>query len=209
MSGCTCSPPRGKLADGVNTSDKPDSKDVTVLLQAVRQGDAAAQNRLLPIVYAELRQLAGSYMRRERNEHTLQATALVHEAYVRLAVGEVAANDRAHFFALAAQTMRRVLVDHAKTRNRDKRGGGISNLTFDEAVFPPPQNDEALVDLDAALTRLATFDERGAQAVELMFFGGLDHTEACQVLGIGKTTLYEDLAIAKAWLAREVGCFNN
>ena len=143
------------------------------MLTAMRAGDQRAHEKLLPQIYDELRRIASGYMRRERASHTLQATAVVHEAYLRLVDGDVQSNDRVHFFALAAQMMRRVLVDHARGKGRDKRGGGLANLTFDESVFVAPDSDEALLELDDALSRLAEFDERGAKAIELMFFGGL------------------------------------
>ena len=178
---------------------------VTRLLAAVRQGDSDAQQQLLTTVYDELRRLAASYMRRERDNHTLQATALVNEAYLRLSGSEAEARDRVHFFALAAQTMRRILVDHARSKNRDKRGGGLQHTTLDGSVYVSDENQGAVLELDNALTRLAEFDERGARAIELMFFGGLTYEEAGDLLGVSKTTLFEDIRAAKAWLAREMG----
>lgn len=182
-----------------------DPHDVTRLLSAARSGDAAAHQALLPQVYDELRRLAAGHMRRERAGHTLQATALVNEAYLRLAGADVQAADRVHFFALAAQMMRRILVDHARSRSRDKRGGVQAQITFDESVFISPQSEAAVLDLDEALDKLAGFDERAAKAVELMFFGGLTYDEAAEALGVSKTTVFEDLKLAKAWLAREMG----
>jgi len=182
-----------------------DAQDVTRLLHAVREGDAQAQQQLLETVYDELRRLAASYMRRERDNHTLQATALVNEAYLRLAGAQTQALDRVHFFALAAQTMRRILVDHARARGRDKRGGGLHQTTLNDSVFVDDDNHAAVLELDDALSKLATFDERGARAVELMFFGGLSYAEAGEVLGVSKTTLFEDIRLAKAWLAKEMG----
>jgi RNA polymerase sigma factor (TIGR02999 family) len=182
-----------------------ETHDITHLLQAARAGDAVARERLLPQVYDELRRLAASYMRRERAGHTLQATALVHEAYLRLAAAEAEASDRVHFFALAAQMMRRILVDHARSRARDKRGGGLAQVTLDESVLLSAESEAAVLELDDALQKLAAFDERAAHAVELMFFGGLSYEEAGEVLGVSKTTVFEDLKLAKAWLAREMG----
>lgn len=179
--------------------------EVTQLLAAVRNGDPGAHDQLLSRVYDELRRLAASYMRRERDNHTLQATALVNEAYMRLAGNDSEAQDRVHFFALAAQTMRRILVDHARSRNRDKRGGGLQQTTLDGSVYLGDDNQTAVVELDEALQKLAAFDERGAKAIELMFFGGLTYQEAGEVLRVSKTTLFEDIKIAKAWLAKEMG----
>ncbi|MBT2970466.1 MAG: hypothetical protein B6D72_09815 [gamma proteobacterium symbiont of Ctena orbiculata] len=179
--------------------------EVTQLLAAAREGDQGAHDRLLSQVYDELRRLAASHMRRERDDHTLQATALVNEAYLRLAGAEAKARDRVHFFALAAQTMRRILVDHARAKKRGKRGGGLHQTTLDGSVYVGDDNQNAVIELDDALQRLAEFDERGARAVELMFFGGLTYHEAGEVLGISKTTLFEELKLAKAWLAKEMG----
>ncbi len=182
-----------------------DPHNVTQLLAAARSGDPAAHQQLLPQVYDELRRLAARHMRREREGHTLQATALVNEAYLRMAGGDVHAADRVHFFALAAQMMRRILVDHARSKGRGKRGGDQRQLTFDESVFISPESETAVIELDEALEKLAAFDERAAKAVELMFFGGLTYDEAANVLGVSKTTVFEDLKLAKAWLAREMG----
>ncbi|PVV08667.1 MAG: hypothetical protein B6D77_11570 [gamma proteobacterium symbiont of Ctena orbiculata] len=179
--------------------------EVTQLLAAVREGDQGAHDQLLSQVYDELRRLAASHMRRERANHTLQATALVNEAYLRLAGAEAKAQDRVHFFALAAQTMRRILVDHARAKQRGKRGGGLKQTTLDGSVYVGDDNQDSVIELDDALQRLAEFDERGAKAVELMFFGGLTYDEAGEVLGVSKTTLFEDIKLAKAWLAKEMG----
>lgn len=181
-----------------------ESIDVTQLLSAARAGDESAHSQILARLYNELRALASRHMRRESAGHTLQATALVNEAFLRLAGAEVKAKDRVHFFALAAQSMRRVLVDHARSKQRDKRGEGLAAITLNEEVFQSPANDASLLELHDALERLAVFDERGAKAVELMYFGGLTYEQAGEVLGISKTTLFEDLKVAKAWLAREL-----
>ncbi|MCU7872503.1 MAG: sigma-70 family RNA polymerase sigma factor [Candidatus Thiodiazotropha sp. (ex Lucinoma borealis)] len=179
--------------------------EVTQLLAAVRNGDQHAHDQLLSKVYDELRRLAASYMRKERYNHTLQATALVNEAYLRLAGKETQVQDRVHFFALAAQTMRRILVDHARSKKRGKRGGGLKQITLDDSVYVSDNNQDAVIELDEALQRLAEFDERGAKAIELMFFGGLTYDETGEVLCVSKTTLFEDIKIAKAWLAKEMG----
>lgn len=182
-----------------------DPKDVTQLLAAVGTGDASAHEQLLPLVYDELRRLAASYMRRERPGHTLQATAVVNEAYLRMAAADTTPTDRVHFFALAAQMMRRILVDHARGRRRDKRGGDQLQITLDESAFVAAESQDAVLELDEALERLAEFDERAARVVELMFFGGLSYEETAEVIGVSRTTVFEDLKIAKAWLAREMG----
>jgi len=183
----------------------PDTGNVTVLLAELTKGNEEAAARLIPVVYAELRRLAGSYMRRERSDHTLQATALVHEAYLKL-IEQRAVNwqSRAHFFGIAAQIMRRILVDHARGHLRDKRGGGQIEVPLDKAiVFAPPQSAE-LVKLDQALDRLAQFDSRQAKIVELRFFGGLTVEEAAEVMGISPKTIKRDWSVAKAWLHGEL-----
>ena len=179
--------------------------EITVLLSAVARGDEQAHAKLFPQVYDELRRIAAAQMRKERAGHTLQATALVNEAYVKMAGSDAPANDRVHFFAMAAQNMRRILVDHARAKRRDKRGGDQLQVTLDESAFATPESEDGIIELDEALEKLAQFDERAAKAVELMFFGGLTYEEAAEVLGTSKTTVFEDLKIAKAWLARELG----
>ncbi len=181
------------------------SNEITVLLSAVAGGDEKAHAQLFPQVYDELRRIAASQMRKERSGHTLQATALVNEAYVKMAGSNATPNDRVHFFAMAAQNMRRILVDHARARRRDKRGGDQLQVTLDDSVFAAPDSQDGVIELDEALEKLAGFDERAAKAVELMFFGGLTYDETADVLGTSKTTVFEDLKIAKAWLAREMG----
>ena len=179
--------------------------NVTVLLAAVREGDAQAHDELLPQVYDELRRLAASHMRRERSNHTLQATALVNEAYIRLAGPDVAPNDRVHFFALAAQSMRRVLVDHARAKQRDKRGGGLLQVTLNDTAFADQRDETEVLELHEALQRLQVFDERAARALELLFFGGLTYDEVGEALGVSKSTVHADIQIARAWLAKEMG----
>ncbi|MDZ7643283.1 MAG: sigma-70 family RNA polymerase sigma factor [Woeseiaceae bacterium] len=177
--------------------------DVTAVLAAWQQGDEAALERLAPFIYDELHRIAAGYMRRERGGSTLQATALVNEAYLRLAGANLSFTDRSHFFALAARMMRRILVDHARGRRAEKRGGDAKKLMFDEAAVVD-QPDDALLEFDQALEKLAGFDARLARAIELRFFGGMDHKEASEVLGVSVSTLYEDLKLAKAWLNREL-----
>ena len=182
----------------------PDEKPVTQLLQAWRRGDQKAADELLPLVYNELRQVAARLMRAERPGHTLAPTALVHEAYLRLAGAEIPWQDRAHFFALAATLMRRILVDHARERGRQKRGAGADKISLDEAVVISPEPDERLLLIDAALSKLAGIEPRKARMVELLFFGGLTFDETSEVLGVSTATLHREMKFAKAWILREV-----
>lgn len=179
--------------------------DVTRLLDAWRNGDHSALDRLMPLVYDQLRDLASRQLGREATGHTLQTTALVHDAYLRLVGANVRWEDRKHFFAVAARAMRQVLVEHARERLRDKRGGGAAPLSLDEeiaayAVERPAQ----LLDLDEALTRLAAMDDRKARVVELHYFTGLAYEEIAEVLEISPATVHRDLRMAKAWLQREL-----
>jgi RNA polymerase sigma factor (TIGR02999 family) len=178
-----------------------ENQDVTRLLSALTRGDDGAASKLIPVVYDELRRLAGSYMRRERVDHTLQATALVHEAYLKLVEQRsVDWQSRAHFFGVAAQLMRRILIDHARGHTRQKRGGEQRKVSLDEAfVFSQQQADELLA-VDDSLNRLAEIDPRQARVVELRFFGGLSVEEAAEVLGISPKTIKRDWSVAKAWL---------
>jgi RNA polymerase sigma factor (TIGR02999 family) len=178
--------------------------DVTTLLRAWRSGNQSALDRMVPLVYDELRAIAARLMRGERADHTLQATALVHEAYARLVSADVDWRDRSHFFAVAARQMRRILVDHAKARSRAKRGGGGARLTLEESISVAAEPTEGLVELDEALERLAQHDQRKAQVVELHFFGGLTYDETAEALGISPATVDRDLRFAKAWLYREL-----
>lgn len=179
--------------------------DVTRMLKQASAGDESAINRLLPMVYDELRALAESYLQRENPGHTLQATALVHEAYLRLVKQEdVEWQNRAHFFALAAQAIRRILVDHARGRGRAKRGGDRERVTLDEDVALTSDRDVDLIELDAALEKLARLHERQARIVELRFFGGLTLREAAEVLGVSPRTIDGDWSMARAWLRREL-----
>ena len=178
-----------------------ESQEVTLLLSALTRGDDGAASKLIPVVYDELRRLAGSYMRRERVDHTLQATALVHEAFLKL-IEQRSVNwqGRAHFFGVAAQLMRRILIDHARGHVRQKRGGEQKKVSLDEAfVFSEKQADELLA-VDDSLNLLAKLDPRQARVVELRFFGGLSVEEAAEVLGVSPKTVKRDWSIAKAWL---------
>lgn len=180
--------------------------DVTALLLAWGRGESAALDELLPLVHGELRQLARRHMRRERKNHTLQATALVNEAYLRLIdVKQVKWQNRTHFFAMAARMMRRVLVDAARTRDSRKRGGGAQRVTLDDALIVSQEPAPGLVALDEALTALERFDPRKTQVVELRFFAGLSVEETAAALGVSGDTVMRDWRLAKAWLAREMG----
>ena len=180
--------------------------EVTRLLAAIRSGQAQA-DELIPLVYRELRQLAASYLRRERPGHTLQPTALVHEAYIKLAGQSADYQNRSHFFGIAAQTMRRILIDHYREHDAGKRGGGLPKLTLDDALQGTPADEDAadVLDLDRALTRLAQIDPRQAQMLELRFFGGLSVDETAEVLGVARRTVLRDWRVAQAWLRRELG----
>ena len=177
----------------------------TELLRAWSQGDGSALDRLVPLVYEELHRLARNYMRRERPDHTLQATSLVNEAYLRLIdVNRVEWRNRAHFLALAAQMMRRILVESARSRQRQKRGGGAVHVNLDDVQELPDSNERDLVALNDALGTLATFDSRMSQVVELRFFGGLTVVGTADVLNVSPETVMRDWKTAKAWLIREL-----
>lgn len=182
--------------------------DVTRLLVAWSAGDPAAGERLLPAVYAELRRQAARAMRREGSDHTLQTTALVHEAYLRLVDQDrVVWRSRAHFFGVAAQLMRRILVDHARGRHAAKRGGGLQRLALDDGDAPTAAADTEGIDVIAlheALERLATFDPVQARLVELRYFGGLNIDETADALDVSPATVKREWAIARAWLRREL-----
>jgi len=183
----------------------PSNQDVTQLLLAWRSGDNAALDQLVPLVYDELRRLARLYMRGERAGHMLQTTALVNEAYLRLVdVNKVQWQNRAHFFAIAAQTMRRILVEYARARHYAKRGGGAQQVSLDEAMVVSEARVAEVVALDEALQSLATFDQRKSQMVELRFFGGLSIEETAEVLGVSPGTVMRDWTLAKTWLQREI-----
>jgi RNA polymerase sigma factor (TIGR02999 family) len=191
----------------MQSDDTPDSppKDVTVLLQAWSKGDKAALDELAPMIYTELQRLARRYMAREQSGHTLETGALLNEAFLRLVHWKTAQwENRSHFFGLAAQIMRRVLVDHARSRSFQKRGGKARAVSLDEAVIVSPERSPDLVELDEALQRLAAFDPRKSQVVELRFFGGLSNEEAAEVLGVSPFTIIRDWNLAKAWLSREL-----
>jgi RNA polymerase sigma factor (TIGR02999 family) len=178
---------------------------VTALLLRWSEGDPGAREALMPLVYDELRRLARQCLASQRPDHTLQSTALVHEAYLRL-VGRTSVHweNRVHFFAVAAQLMRRILVDHARKQNAAKRGGNYVTLTLDESLAPPKKREVNLIALDDALTNLATLDSRQSQIVELRFFGGLSIEDSSRVLGISPTTVKREWATARAWLYEQM-----
>jgi RNA polymerase sigma-70 factor, ECF subfamily len=180
--------------------------NVTALLRAWSGGDQSALEQLAPVLHAELKRIARRYMRRERQGHTLQPTALVNEAFLRLVdVHGVEWQDRTHFFALAAQMMRRILVNYALTRSAGKRGGAARHVSLDEAMIVSPERDSALVELDEALQALANVDSRKARVVELRFFAGLSVDETAAVLKVSPQTVLRDWSLSKTWLAREMG----
>jgi RNA polymerase sigma factor (TIGR02999 family) len=185
--------------------DHAASAEVTVLLAQLADGDEQAASRLVPLVYSELRHMAARYMRRERVDHTLQTTALVHEAYLKL-VEQTSASweNRAHFFGVAAQVMRHILVDHARGHLREKRGGGQPVLQLDEGMVFSPEQSSELLEVDTALRRLTQLDPRQGKIVELRFFGGLTVEETATVLGISPKTVKREWRVAKAWLHGEL-----
>ena len=179
--------------------------DVTVLLQAWSQGDEEALQKLMPLVYRDLRQAARRYMAGERPGHILQTTALVNEAYLRLVdVQKVSWKNRAHFLAMCAQLMRRILTDFARSRRFQKRSGNLNRVTFTEALWVAPQPDTDLAALDAALKKLAAVDDRKSRVVEMRFFGGLTVQESAEVLKVSQDTVMRDWKFAKVWLLREL-----
>lgn len=182
----------------------PDRQLVTQLLRQWGSGDKQALDELMPAVYDQLRRLASNCLRAERPDHTLRATALVHEAYLRLIDADVAWQDRVHFYAVSARMLRRILVDHAKSRNRHKRGGEFQKVPLDEAILVGPESDHGIVELDEALQRLAAQDQRKSELIELLFFGGLTYDEAAAALKISPATVHRELTLAKAWLLREL-----
>ena len=179
--------------------------DVTQLLADLQDGRPDAASQLIPLVYDELHRLARGQMRQERSDHTLQATALVHEAYLRLVnQPQRTWQNRAHFIAVAAQVMRRILVDYARARRTSKRGNAPLKVPLEEPLLFTEEQSDDLVSLDEALERLAQFDQRQSRVVELRFFGGLTADETAEVLGISSKTVKRDWTVARAWLHREV-----
>ena len=181
--------------------------EITQLLDQIRAGKRDAEDKLIPLVYDELKRLAAHYLRGERRDHTLQPTALVHEAYLRLTrLTDLDWRSRSHFFAIAATVMRRILVDHARAQRANKRDGLRDAVSLDEALVVSPEKSSELVALDEALERLAKLDARQSKIVELRYFGGLSEEETGEVLGISSRTVKRDWRVAKAWLYNEVNC---
>ena len=179
--------------------------DITALLINWSNGDKAALDKLFPLVERELHRLARSYMRKVNPNHTLQTSALVNEAYLKLVdQRKTRWQNRAHFFAIAAQIMRRILLNHARDRNRVKRGGNAIQVSLSDAVVISMEKGNELLALDEALQRLAAFDERKGQVVELRYFGGLSVAETAEVLGVSSITINRDWRLAKAWLSKEI-----
>jgi RNA polymerase sigma factor (TIGR02999 family) len=181
------------------------SKQVSELLASWNSGNANAREALMPLVYDELRKLAASHLRRERNDHTLQPTALVHEVYLRLAEQKsVQWQDRSHFFGVTAQLMRRILVDHARSHLADKRGSGLPKVSLNEAIALSRERPAELLALDESLTQLASTDLQQSRIVELRVFAGLTIEQTAEVMGISPATVKRDWNLAKAWLLREI-----
>lgn len=179
--------------------------EVTRLLQEVSSGQQGAEARLMTLVYGELKRLATSYMRKEANDHSLQPTALVHEAYLRLTrMQNVDWQNHSHFFAVAAKLMRNILVDHARSQRTNKRGQGFQFVEFDAALIAAPGRGQELIALDDALNQLAKIDERQCRIVEMLYFSGMNEEQAAQALGISSRTVKRDWRSAKAWLFREL-----
>ncbi len=177
---------------------------VTILLQRWSEGNKEALDQLMPLVYAQLRKLAAHSLRGERPNHTLRATELVHEAYLKLVGSDTPWQSRVHFYAVAATVLRHILVDHAKANRRQKRGGDAEKIPLDEAVVIGPQASSEVMHLDDALKRLAVTDARKSQIVELTFFGGMTLEDIAAVLNISDKTVHRELRVAKAWLHREL-----
>jgi len=192
---------------GENTMSKPPNPlDITGMLRAPNRGDGEILDQILPLVYEELRKQAHNFLRRERKDHTLQTTALIHEAYVKLVDQKNANwNDRAHFFAISSSIMRRILIDYAKTKHRRKRGGHEEHITLNEAVLAAKDGRTIdLIALDSALDRLAEMDPQQSRIVEMRYFSGMSTQEIAGVLGISESTVTRDWNVARAWLRFEL-----
>lgn len=181
------------------------TEGVTELLLELRDGRHDAMDRLFPIIYDELHRIAHAQLRRERDDHTLNATALVHEAYMKLVdITRVEWRDRAHFLSMAARAMRRILIDYARQHGRQRRGGGVQPVTLDEALVAADQQADTLLAIDAALERLGELNERLVRLVECRFFGGLTEEETAEALGVNVRTVRRDWVKARGWLEREL-----
>jgi RNA polymerase sigma factor (TIGR02999 family) len=185
-------------------STEPPSGSGAALVVAWRGGDGSALNRLVDLLYTELHALARRHLRSEASGHTLQTTALINECYLRLVGGDVDWKDRVHFLAVAATTMRRVLVDHARARRSAKRGGDVTPVTFDDAIAATGDRTADVLELDEALERLFALDQRKARVIELVYFGGLTYHETAMALDLSEATVHRELRLAKAWLYREL-----
>lgn len=197
----------GKLGSGRGVAYTGEMSDVTEILSKIEAGDAKAAEGLLPLVYDQLRELAASRMSNERPDHTLQGTALVHEAYLRLvgSPGSQPWENRGHFFAAAAEAMRRILVDSARAKKSQKRGGDRQRLELEDFVGNDPENPDMLLDLDEGLIQLALEDAESAELVKLRLFAGLSVSEAGQALGLPRSTAYENWDFARSWFAMRLG----
>ncbi len=194
---------QGRISNGTRPAGE---QEMTQLLTDWGQGDQTALQKLTPLVYEELRRLAHRYMEGQPPDHALQTTALVHEAYLRLVdQSRPSFTNRSHFFAVAATAMRQILVDHARTAQRQRRGAGASKVELDEAAVISPEQSDAILDLNDALERLANLDSRAAHGVELRYFGGLNQDEIAEVLKISTVTVRRDWVFSKAWLYQELG----
>jgi RNA polymerase sigma factor (TIGR02999 family) len=181
-----------------------DAQNVTALLHQWRGGNRDALDELMPLVYEQMHRLAQRCLYAEGREHTLRATELVHEAYMRLIGADVGWQNRAHFYAIAARVLRRILVEHARTRGRQKRGGGLEEVSLEDAIIVGPEANATVLALDEALERLSKLDERKSEVLQLLFFGGLTYEETAAALDISPATVHRELKLAKAWLHREI-----
>jgi RNA polymerase sigma factor (TIGR02999 family) len=181
-----------------------EKREVTQLLQNLNEGNSEAVEKLIPLVYAELRRLASHYLKSEREGHTLQPTALVHEAFLKLVEQETQWQNRSHFFAMAANLMRRILVDYARSYKAEKRGGSAEKISLDDAFIFVKEKPTEMIALDEALQGLAKIDKRRSQVVELRFFGGLSNEEIAEVLGVHVNTVLRDWSLARAWLKTQI-----
>lgn len=186
------------------SSENNDTREVTRLLQNLNEGKSNVVDDLIPLVYAELRKLAAYYLKSERIGHTLQPTALVHEAFLKLVEQETQWQNRSHFFAMAANLMRRILVDYARQHKADKRGGEAEKISIDDAFIFVKEKPAQMIALDDALNELAKIDERRSKVVELKFFGGLTNDEIAELLGVHSNTILRDWNLARAWLKTQI-----
>jgi RNA polymerase sigma-70 factor (ECF subfamily) len=189
--------------------DRRSADDVTMLLQDWRNGNQNALDKLMPLVYRELHRLASIHLRRERSDHTLQPTALIHEAYLKLVRQNVEWKSRTHFYSISANLMRQILVDHARKHLASKRGGKIHTVTLNEAFIVSPQSAQSLLHLDEALNALSSFDQRKARIIELRYIAGLKVEEIAEALDISSKTVSRDLRMAEAWLRKELSGNNS